>query len=109
MFHFIKTGTPWSTIEDYFGPIEKDDVFIEITEMEGLEHLAVQMKIFPSINQARKNNWSGEISPGFQEHRKGKRKFFTYKSPTIDEDYLYQKYWEDIEEGQPISWWLYYH
>ena len=42
---------------------------IEIQPHWTLAHLAVEMELFPSIGQARKNGWDGQIPKGFTEKK----------------------------------------
>jgi hypothetical protein len=43
----------------------------------GMEHIAVMLGIFPSISQARKNNWTGKPKRGLHKHGLGAAKIDT--------------------------------
>jgi hypothetical protein len=43
----------------------------------GMEHIAVMLEVFPSISQARKNNWTGKPKRGFHRHSLGAAKIDT--------------------------------
>ena len=48
---------------------------IEIQPHWKMEHLAVEAELFPSLGQARKNGWSGDIPHGYTEKKRlGKMK-----------------------------------
>lgn len=73
--NFIHEDLPETDRDLFFGPLEPHDEFLTFSTGDTLAHLAVKWKVFPSVTQARKNGWDGEIPPGFSEHQRGKRKF----------------------------------
>ena len=66
-FNFVKKGVFDLPETDWwdFGPNDH----IEIQPHWTMAHLAVEMELFPSIGQARKNGWNGEIPRGLTEKR----------------------------------------
>jgi hypothetical protein len=67
-FSFVKPGVFNLPESDWWG-FEPNDS-IEIQPHWGMEHIAVEMGVFPSLGQARKNRWVGPIPPGYTEIRK---------------------------------------
>jgi len=78
MYHFIFFLTPKEKVEEYFGPFEKSDIFIFFEDPYTLANCVVEMGIFKSLTQARKNGWGGEIPRGYREWKIGKKRFYTY-------------------------------
>ncbi len=58
-FNFVKKGVFDLPEFDWWGFDPEDS--IEIQEHWTLAHLAVEMELFPSAGQARKNGWNGPI------------------------------------------------
>lgn len=51
-----------------------------------MAHIAVEMQLFPSVGQARKNGWDGEIPHGFtQKSKLGKMKKAMFIHNSSDE------------------------
>jgi hypothetical protein len=72
-FNFVKPGLFNLPESDWLG-FEPDDS-IEIQPHWTMANIAVEMGLFPSVGQARKNNWNGPIPEGFTEKNKlGKMK-----------------------------------
>jgi len=67
-FNFVKPGVFNLPETDWWG-FDPDD-HIEIQPHWTMAHIAVEMELFPSVGQARKNGWDGPIPHGFTE-RKG--------------------------------------
>lgn len=70
-FNFIK-GTEERDKELFFGPLTEDDKFSEIADDWTMANLVVLAGIFPSLSQARKNNFNKEIPKGFTDIFVGK-------------------------------------
>ena len=60
--------------ELFFGPLTKEDNFVEIQDGWLMAHLLKEAGIFPSVNEARKNGWNKPIPEGFTDLFIGKRK-----------------------------------
>ena len=72
-YNFVKKGVFDLPETDWWGFDPNDH--IEIQENWTLAHLAVEMELFPSVGQARKNGWDGPIPSGYTEKKKiGKMK-----------------------------------
>ncbi len=72
-YNFVKKGVFDLPETDWWGFDPNDH--IEIKENWTLAHLAVEMELFPSVGQARKNGWDGPIPNGYTEKKKiGKMK-----------------------------------
>jgi hypothetical protein len=85
-FNFIHADSREDDVEMLFGeynphlPIRsKNEVFVFYEEPFTLADCVVQIGAFPSLTQARKNNWGGEIPEGYKGHKIGKRFFWTYR------------------------------
>jgi len=79
-FNFVKRGVFDLPQQDWWGFDPEDS--IEIQPHWTMAHIAVEMELFPSIGQARKNGWSGEIPQGLTEKRnigKMKKALFIHK------------------------------
>lgn len=76
--NFIHPNRPELDKELFFGPLYKDNPDDAFKEWPGntLAHVAVAMGSFPSLGQARKNGFIGELKPGYQEIKIGKRKAY---------------------------------
>jgi hypothetical protein len=73
IFNFVRKGVFDLPETDWWGFDPNDH--IEIQPHWTLAHLAVEMELFPSVGQARKNGWDGPIPEGFTEKTKiGKMK-----------------------------------
>lgn len=79
MNHFVYFTTPLHVLDLYFGPFEDEDRFHYFDDAFHLEHLTVQLGVFPSLSQSRKNKWMGEIPRGLKEWKIGKKIFWTYR------------------------------
>lgn len=66
-FNFVKKGVFDLPESDWWGFDPEDS--IEIQDHWTLAHLAVEMELFPSVGQARKNGWSNPIPEGFTEKK----------------------------------------
>jgi len=76
-FQFVKKGVFDLPETDWWGFDPEDH--IEIQEHWTMAHLAVEMGLFPSVGQARKNNWDGPIPHGYTEKKNlGKMKKSMY-------------------------------
>jgi len=72
-YSFVKKGVFDLPPQDWWDFDPEDS--IEIQPHWKMENIAVEMGLFPSLGQARKNGWSGEIPPGYTEKRRiGKMK-----------------------------------
>lgn len=80
-----------SMADQLFGPLEEGEEIRFIDSAVKLEHLAVIMGVFPSVTQARKNGWQGELPTGYNEMRRGKRVFYLYILPENCRE-LYRRY-----------------
>jgi len=67
-FNFVKRGV-FNLPETDWWDFDPND-HIEIQEHWTMAHLAVEMELFPSVGQARKNGWNEPIPSGYTE-RKG--------------------------------------
>jgi len=68
VFNFVKPGVFDLPEIDWWG-FEREDS-IEIQPHWTMAHLAVEMDLFPSVGQARKNGWDGSIPEGCTEKTK---------------------------------------
>lgn len=68
VFNFVKPGIFNLPETDWWGFDPQDSIEIQPHWM--MPHIAVEMGLFPSIGQARKNGWDGDIPHGYTE-RKG--------------------------------------
>ena len=76
-FNFVRKGVFDLPETDWWGFDPEDH--IEIQEHWTMAHLAVEMGLFPSVGQARKNNWDGPIPHGYTEKKNlGKMKKSMY-------------------------------
>ena len=66
-FNFVKPGVFDLPEVDWWG-FDPDDC-IEIQPHWILAHIAVEMGLFPSVGQARKNGWNNPIPEGFTEKK----------------------------------------
>lgn len=60
--------------ELFFGPLKKDETFLELDTHMTMAHVMFQAGSFSSISQARKNGWDKPIPDGFTDMRVGKLK-----------------------------------
>ena len=73
VFNFVKKGVFDLPETDWWGFDPEDS--IEIQPHWTMAHIAVEMGLFSSASQARKNGWDGHIPHGFTEMaRLGKMK-----------------------------------
>jgi hypothetical protein len=73
LFNFVKPGLFSLPESDWWG-FEPDD-YIEIQHHWTMANIAVEMGLFPSVGQAKKNGWDKPIPEGFTEKNKlGKMK-----------------------------------
>jgi hypothetical protein len=83
-FNFVKKGVFDLPETDWWGFDPEDS--IEIQPHWKMEHIAVEMGLFPSAGQARKNGWSGEIPQGYTERKRiGKMKLSMFIHNPSDE------------------------
>jgi hypothetical protein len=73
--NFIHCELPESDKELFFGPLEESEIFTAFSSELTMADLVVEMGVFPSIKQARKNGWNNPIPVGFSAHKIGKRRF----------------------------------
>lgn len=66
-YSFVKKGVFNLPEIDWWG--FDPDNHIEIQPHWTMAHLAVEMELFPSVGQAKKNGWDGAIPQGFTEKR----------------------------------------
>ena len=66
-FNFVKPGVFDLPEIDHWGFEKKDS--IEIQSHWTMANLAVEMGLFPSLGQAKKNGWGDSIPEGFTEKR----------------------------------------
>lgn len=66
-FNFVKKGVFNLPETDWWGFDPEDH--IEIQPHWTMAHIAVEMELFPSIGQAKKNGWNDEIPQGYTEKR----------------------------------------
>jgi hypothetical protein len=81
-FSFVKKGVFNLPEIDWWGFDPQDH--IEIQPHWKMEHLAVEMELFPSLSVARKNGWSGDIPQGYTEKKrigKMKKSIFIHNAP----------------------------
>jgi len=72
-YSFVKKGVFNLPEIDHWGFTPEDS--IEIQPHWTMAHIAVEMELFPSIGQAKKNGWDKPIPQGFTEQRRiGKMK-----------------------------------
>ena len=71
--------------ELFFGPLNKNDEFLEMPEFTRYPQLLRDVGIFKSSSQARKNGWDKDISNGWAELTIGKLKHKIYILKIIDE------------------------
>ena len=70
--NFIHKDLPLSDRELFFGPLDSEDKFVEFDNEWQLEHIFVNIGLFKSLTQARKNASSGLIPAGFSSITRGK-------------------------------------
>ena len=76
-YNFVRKGVFDLPETDWWGFDPEDH--IEIQEHWTMAHLAVEMGLFPSVGQARKNGWDGPIPHGYTEKKNlGKMKKSMY-------------------------------
>lgn len=71
--------------ELFFGPIEADDVFVELVDTWLLAHVMHRAGLFQSVGDARKSGWNKPIPPGFSSFSVGKNKFRIFILNKINE------------------------
>jgi hypothetical protein len=81
-FSFVRPGLFNLPQEDWWGFTQEDS--IEMQPHWKMEHIAAEIGLFPSLGQARKNGWSGDIPFGYTEIRrigKMKKSLFIHNPP----------------------------
>jgi hypothetical protein len=81
-FNFVKPGVFNLPESDWWGFDPNDH--IEIQSHWTFAHLAVEMGLFPSVSQAKKNGWDGPIPEGYTEKikiGKMKKSMFIHNPP----------------------------
>ena len=73
--NFIHCELPDTDKDLFFGPLEEGDNFTAFGGDLTMADLVVEMGVFPSVKQARKNGWAKPIPAGFSAHKIGKRRF----------------------------------
>jgi hypothetical protein len=84
VFNFVTPGVFNLPETDWWGFDPEDS--IEIQPHWTMAHIAVEMGLFSSVGQARKNGWDGAIPEGFTEKKrlgKMKKSLFIH-SPAAD-------------------------
>lgn len=66
-YNFVKKGVFDLPEIDHWGFDPQDS--IEIQPHWKLQHIAVEMQLFPSVSVAKKNGWDGDIPLGYTEKR----------------------------------------
>jgi hypothetical protein len=66
-FNFVKPGVFNLPSADWWG--FESETSIEIQPHWTMAHIAVEMGLFTSVGQARKNGWDSSIPEGFTEKR----------------------------------------
>lgn len=73
-FNFVKPGV-FNLPETDWWDFDPNEGFIELQPHWTMAHIAVEMELFPSLGQARRNGWDGPIPHGYTERRRiGKMK-----------------------------------
>ena len=77
---FVHESVSDDEIETLFGPFSpgEREAIVRFDGVLNLEEVSVAMGKFKSKTQARKNGWTGEVQPGYIEHKVGKTRFWTY-------------------------------
>lgn len=73
--NFIHCELPEPDKDLFFGPLEEGDDFTTFGGDLTMADLVVELGVFPSVKQARKNGWAKPIPAGFSAHKIGKRRF----------------------------------
>lgn len=71
--HFISKNVTEKDKDVFFGPLDGDELFIEIEDHWSMANILTEAGIFKSVSQARKN---GELKPipwGFLHITRGKK------------------------------------
>lgn len=84
MTNFVTDTTSEKERGTYFGDMTDDvtnEEFVVLPDDEmRIENIVVNhLKKFPSISQARKNNWFGPVPLGFKSWKIGKTFFWTFR------------------------------
>jgi len=66
-FNFVKKGVFNLPKTDWWG--FEPETSIEIKPHWTMAHIAIEMELFPSLGQARKNGWDGPIPQGYTEKK----------------------------------------
>lgn len=91
--NFIHINMSRKDVEKLFGPFGEGDMFVAIDDKTTLEDIVVRfLGKFPSVSQARKNNWGGPIPAGFKEWKISKTKFWSF-SPYDEESVSEPPFW----------------
>ena len=94
-FNFVKPGVFNLPETDWWGFDPEDH--IEIQPHWKMAHIAVEMGLFPSAGQARKDGWDGDIPFGYTERKKiGKMNKSMYIHNPPDEFITDPEYGKDI-------------
>lgn len=97
---FVKKGVFSLPETDWWG-FEPEDS-IELKEDWTMANIAVEMELFPSLNQARKNGWDGPIPSGYTfKNRIGKMKKSLHIHNPSDQ-FIADPEWGK-EENEPIE------
>jgi hypothetical protein len=99
LFNFVKPGLFSLPESDWWG-FEPEDS-IEIQPHWTMANIAVEMGLFPSVGQAKKNGWDKPIPEGFTEKNKlGKMKKSLFIHNPCDE-FINDPEWgqDDFETG----------
>ena len=73
--NFIHCELPETDKDLFFGPIKDGETFTTFGGDMTMADLVVELGVFPSVKQARKNGWDHPIPAGFSAHKIGKRRF----------------------------------
>lgn len=98
-YSFVKKGV-FNLPETDWWDFDPEDS-IEIQPHWKMEHIALEMELFPSLGQARKNGWSGEIPQGYIEKRNiGKMKKALFIHNPSDEFICNPEYGKEYSQDQ---------
>lgn len=71
-FNFIHSSLPETDKDLFFGPIDSKEQFIEFDDSWTMAHILVEIGVFKSLTEARKNNSAGSIPLGWTAISRGK-------------------------------------
>lgn len=71
--HFISKNVNEENKDLFFGPLDGDEVFIDIEDHWSMANILKESGIFKSVSQARKNGEHKPIPKGFSYITRGKK------------------------------------